>query len=330
MKKALRLWVVILALAVGLWVTWQARQTNNNSATLVLYGNVDIRQIALAFDSSGRIEALHAEEGDQITAGTVLAQLDTRTLALQAQQARAEIAAREQALLRLQRGNREQEIDAAKATHEAATVEMVLAEQEFQRMQQLAEQQVISLQERDRAAARWQVTQAHHQQTLKALELMRLGPRQEDIDQAQAQLQSAQATLALLEHQITLGKLKSPADATVRSRLLEIGDMANPQRPVFALALTDPKWIRVYISESDLGRIQLGMAAQIVTDSTPNQPFPGTIGYISSVAEFTPKTVQTEALRTALVYEVRVLVNDPHNRLRLGQPATVHLALDGE
>jgi len=329
MKKALRFLVAILALAAGLWVTWFARQTNNNT-TLVLYGNVDIRQIALAFDGSGRIEALHAEEGDQITAGTVLAQLDTRTLMLQAQQARAEITAREQALLRLKRGNRAQEIAAAEATHEAAAAERVFAEQEFRRVQQLAQQQMISLQERDRVAARWQVTQAHQQQTLKALELARLGPRQEDIDQAQAQLQSAQATLALLEHQITLGELKAPADAVVRSRLLEAGDMANPQRPVFALALTDPKWIRVYISEPDLGRIYSGMPAHIITDNAPNQPFPGTVGYISSVAEFTPKSVQTEALRTALVYEVRVWVDDPHNRLRLGQPATVHLALDSE
>ena len=101
--------------------------------------------------------------------------------------------------------------------------------------------------------------------------------------------------------------------------------MATPQRPVFALALTQPKWVRVYVSEPDLGRVKPGMAASVVTDSRPGQSIAGKVGYISSVAEFTPKSVQTEELRTSLVYEVRVLVDDPQDVLRLGQPATVHL-----
>ena len=111
----------------------------------------------------------------------------------------------------------------------------------------------------------------------------------------------------------------------VRSRLLEPGDMATPQRPVFALALTKPKWVRVYISETNLGRIKPGTSARVLTDSHPDQPIAGKIGYISSVAEFTPKAVQTEELRTNLVYEVRVLVDDGSDVLRLGQPATVYL-----
>ncbi|MGH8348840.1 MAG: HlyD family efflux transporter periplasmic adaptor subunit, partial [Pseudomonas sp.] len=152
-----------------------------------------------------------------------------------------------------------------------------------------------------------------------------LGPRAEDVAGAQAQLQVSQAQLALLQHQIDLGTLTAPADAVVRSRLLEPGDMATPQRPVFALALTKPKWVRVYIGEADLGRIKPGISARVLTDSHPDQPIAGKVGYISSVAEFTPKAVQTEELRTNLVYEVRVLVDDGSDVLRLGQPATVYL-----
>ena len=142
---------------------------------------------------------------------------------------------------------------------------------------------------------------------------------------AEAQLKAAQAQLALLRHQIAQGELQAPADAVVRSRLLEPGDMATPQRPVFALALTQPKWVRVYVGEPDLGKVRPGMAARVVTDTRPDRPVAGKVGYISSVAEFTPKTVQTEELRTSLVYEMRVLVEDPADALRLGQPATVHL-----
>jgi len=328
MKKIL-IPLTLLALSVAIWAVWPVEH-NHADKPLTLYGNVDIRQIALAFEGSGRITALEVEEGDTVRRGQILARLDTRTLALQAEQARADITAREQALLRLERGSRPQEIAEARAALAASAAEMAFAAQDFQRLQHLAQEQAVSLQERDRAQLRWQLTRAAHEQTSKALELVQLGPRQEERDEAAAQLQRAQASLALLEHQISLGELIAPADAVVRSRLLEVGDMANPQRLVLALALRDPKWIRVWVSEVDLGKIQPGMAAHITTDSAPDQPLTGYVGYISSVAEFTPKSVQTEELRTTLVYEVRVRVDDPHNRLRLGQPATVQFTPDYE
>src|SRR5690606_4102629 len=87
-----------------------------------------------------------------------------------------------------------------------------------------------------------------------------------------------------------------------------------------------PKWVRVYVSEPDLGKIRPGMEARVFTDSHPEQPISGKVGYISSVAEFTPKSVQTEELRTSLVYEVRIIVADADNVLRLGQPVSVRLS----
>ena len=101
--------------------------------------------------------------------------------------------------------------------------------------------------------------------------------------------------------------------------------MASPQKPVFNLAITDPKWVRAYVSEPDLGKIHPGMIASVSVDSFPDRHFEGWVGFISPVAEFTPKAVQTEELRTSLVYEVRVFVKDPSDELRLGMPATVHL-----
>ena len=106
--------------------------------------------------------------------------------------------------------------------------------------------------------------------------------------------------------------------------------MASPQKPVFSLAITDPKWVRAYVSESNLGKIHEGMAAAVAVDSFPNRRFEGWVGFISPVAEFTPKPVQTEELRTSLVYEIRVFVKDPSDELRLGMPATVHLNTDKE
>jgi HlyD family secretion protein len=161
--------------------------------------------------------------------------------------------------------------------------------------------------------------------TQKALELAVAGPRQEEVAEAEARLQATEAQLALLQQQLADAQLVAPVDAIVYTRLLEPGEMASPQKPVFSLAITDPKWVRAYVAESDLGQVRPGMAAFVAVDSFPGRRFDGWVGFVSPVAEFTPKAVQTEELRTSLVYEVRVFVKDPSDALRLGMPATVYL-----
>jgi HlyD family secretion protein len=116
-------------------------------------------------------------------------------------------------------------------------------------------------------------------------------------------------------------------EGVVRARLMEVGELASPERPVYSLAATDPKWVRAYVSGADLGRVRPGARASVRADGFP-QGYEGSVGFISPVAEFTPKTVQTEELRTSLVYEVRIHVRDPRDELRLGMPATVTLALE--
>ena len=117
--------------------------------------------------------------------------------------------------------------------------------------------------------------------------------------------------------------LTAPQDGVVRSRLVEPGDMVSPERAVYMIGLGSPKWIRAYVPESRLGEIREGMEAKVYTDSDPDEAIKGQVGYISDTAEFTPKSVQTEELRTSLLYEVRIYVEDENNRLRMGMPATV-------
>jgi HlyD family secretion protein len=105
--------------------------------------------------------------------------------------------------------------------------------------------------------------------------------------------------------------------------------MASPQKPAFTLAITDPKWVRAYVAETDLGAVHEGMQAAVTVDGFPGRSFPGWIGFISPVAEFTPKSVETTDLRSSLVYQIRVFVKDPADALRLGMPATVHIPLHG-
>ena len=123
-------------------------------------------------------------------------------------------------------------------------------------------------------------------------------------------------------------RLVAPSDGVIQDRILEVGDMASPQKPVFTIALTTPLWIRAYVDEPDLGKVVPGMAAIVKTDSYPGKDYHGWVGFISPTAEFTPKPVETSQLRTRLVYQVRVFVDNPQNELRLGMPATVILPLD--
>jgi HlyD family secretion protein len=319
--------IVVLVL-IGSAVWWHGRE-KGPATELVLYGNVDIRQIALAFEGSGRVAALRAEEGDSIKAGAVLAVLDTRTLVLQAEQAQAQIEVQQQNLLRLRNGARPQELAQARSRVTESQADAARAERELARLQEIAaatEGRGVSPQDLDRARTNVQVSRARVEEQRQASRLTEVGPRAEEVSGAVAQLRASKAQLALLQHQIGQGELKAPVDAVVRSRLLEPGDMAAPQRPVFALALAQPKWVRVYVGETDLGKVKPGMEARVTTDSHPDRPLKGKVGYISAVAEFTPKSVQTEELRTSLVYEVRVVVDDGGNDLRLGQPATVRIA----
>ncbi|MFO1439398.1 MAG: HlyD family efflux transporter periplasmic adaptor subunit [Verrucomicrobiaceae bacterium] len=327
MKKTLFAAVLALAATGAGWYWWNEHEARPAPTELVLYGNVDIRQISLAFDGSGRITELCAEEGDSVKAGAVLGRLDTRTLELQARQAAATAEAQRQTLLRLRHGSRPEELAETRSRLASAQSDVQRAEQELSRMTLLLESRAVSAQDVDRARNVTEVAKAKVEEMRASLRLAELGPREEEVAGAEAQFKAAEVQVALLRHQIDLGTLRAPTDAVVRSRLLEPGDMATSQKPVFALALTRPKWIRVYVHESDLGKVQPGMKAKVLTDSQPDQPVVGTVGYISSVAEFTPKAVQTEELRTSLVYEVRVIVEDDANVLRLGQPATVHLPI---
>ena len=321
--------VALLALACSGLAAWHFARAPAADDAIVLYGNVDLRQVALAFNGSERITGLHVQEGERVTAGQVLGTLDTRATDLQLAQADARIAVRTHALNALRQGSRPQEVARARAAVREAQADARLAAQQLDRLLAVRKDtggRAVSQQDVDAARTRQRMTEARLESANQALALTIAGPRQEDIAQAQAQLQVARAERALLAHHLEESRLIAPIDAVVRSRLLEPGDMASPQRPAFLLAITDPKWVRAYVAQTDLGRIRPGMAASIVTDGQPDA-LAGRIGYISSVAEFTPKTVQTEDLRTSLVYEVRVLVNDPADRLRLGMPATVRIAL---
>ena len=329
MRRRIVILLAILVIAAGAGFAWWYTHRSSGTGELVLYGNVDLRQADLAFTDSGRIAEVLAQEGDVVKQGQLLARLDESRLRPQIAQAEAQVAAQKAAVDKLHHGSRPEEIAQSRANVDAAKADADNARTQSQRLASLASTPSgrASVTERDVDAAKAAQDSADAKLAVaeRALELTVAGPRAEDIAQAEAQLQASEAQLALLKQQLRDADLTAPVAGVVRSRLMEPGEITSPQRPVFSLAVVDPKWVRAYAAEPDLVRIGPGMRASVTVDGLPGKSFDGWVGFISPVAEFTPKAVQTEELRTSLVYEVRVFVKDAANTLRLGMPATVRL-----
>lgn len=332
MTKPRRGVIVLLAIVlggavVGIW-NWQSRPRNALDGELVLFGNVDIRQVQLAFNAAERIERMLVQEGDRVQPGQLLATLDTRRLQHAVASREAEVKAQQEVVARLEAGSRPEEIAKARAELAAAEVEARNAQRNALRLRDLARKNLAPQEQADDARAAADAAAARREAAKQALDLAVLGPRKEDIASARATLQAQQAQLALARRDLAEAELYAPSSGVIQDRLLEPGDMASPQRPVYTLALTSPLWVRAYVAEPDLGKLRPGMTATVTTDSYPDKHYRGWVGFISPTAEFTPKSVETTEVRTHLVYQVRVFVCDPRNELRLGMPATVTIPLD--
>lgn len=323
----------VAAICAGGGYGYKQYQAKQAAKTLTLYGNVDVREVAVAFRQSDRIAEELVQEGDTVKKDQVLARLDTAELKIKKGKIQAQIAAQQSTVDKLHNGTRSEDLEAARAKADEAAAQAEQARQDQARVEtafQSSNGRSVSKQDRDAAQTKVDVTAAQAEQARQEYEKAQAGPRAEDVTEAENQLKAMQEDLKHVDYLLSQSELKAPADGVIRSRLLEVGDMASPQKPVFKLSLTDKKWVRVYVTETDLGRIHEGMQAKIYTDSHPNEPITGQIGYISSTAEFTPKTVQTTDLRTSLLYEVRVYVDDSQNVLRMGMPATVKIDTESQ
>jgi len=315
--------LIAVGTIAGRWLS--VEEEEDATYPIKLYGNIDIRTADLAFSEQERIVQIWVEEGQRVLSGQPLALQDTRRVKAQLDQVRAQMSAQEEVVKRLETGSRPEEIAQARAEVAAAKAVLKNALLSFERLKTTSQAGVTSAQTRDDARAQLDVAQAQLKVKEKALALALEGPRKEDIQAARHTLASLEASRSLLEVRLSDMTLFAPTDGVVQNRILEPGEIAHPNRPVIALALTDPKWVRVYVPEPKLGQVKLGLKANIYTDSYPDRPLHGWVGFVSPVAEFTPKSVETEELRPHLVYETRIFVKDPDDQLRLGMPVSVSI-----
>ncbi len=248
-------------------------KNGKKSSDLVLYGNVDVRQVDIGFRVTGKVKKLFFEEGDFVPADSLMAILEETPYDSQVEKAEAMLA--------------------------ATAVNLDLAEKLFQRRQDLIDIGGVSREDLEDADANFK--------------------------QLQADLLSAEANLAIARDNLSYTKVYAPTDGIILTRIREPGSVVIESEPVYTLSITSPVWIRAYVDETHLGEIYFGMPAEIITDTKDLGSYIGKIGFISPIAEFTPKTVETTQLRTDLVYRLRIYVDNPGRYLKQGMPVTVRL-----
>ena len=327
MKKRVILLLVIVLAAAGVFTYRTLHNGKNEAGELTLYGNVDIRKVNLGFRVGGRIAEVLVKEGDRVQEGQILTRLDNTPYRDELQLAQAQQEQAAAVLAKMEAGTRPQEIAQAAALVRERQASVQNLQTEYQRLKNLIESGAVSRQSFDNASAALAEGMARLATAREGLNLAKEGFRHEDIAAARADLDAAKARLAGANTRLADTEIKAPQQGIILTRVQEPGAIVGSGQIVLTLSLDTPLWIRAYVEEPDLGRVYPGMPAQVFTDSAPDRPYQGQVGFISPEAEFTPKSVQTEELRTRLVYQLRIIADNPDHGLRQGMPVTVRLTV---
>lgn len=320
-KKAVLIPLLIVAGAAGIFA-YQAAQSN---AKTTLYGNVDIRDVSLAFRVGGRVSEINVDEGSVVKAGDPIATLDVEPLQTAVRNAEASAAALEARNALLHKGYRVEEIAQAKARRDQFQAVYADAERQLVRQRTLQLAGATSQKVLDGAVANRDQANAQLRAAEENLRQMETGYRKEEVSESDAQLAQAKAALETARLALRDARLVAPSDGVILTRGVEKGSMVQAGSTAFNLSLTNPVWVRAYVEEPHMGLFTPGTAVTLHTDMKSGKEYHGVVGFVSTTAEFTPKTVETPDLRSALVYRLRVVVNDADANLRQGMPVTVRL-----
>ncbi len=330
MKKRLRVIVpvVVVLIAAAIWLT--LRNGDASGAGLFASGTVEGTEADLGFQVPGRVVQVVPQEGDSVSKGEELARLDTDEMEASRAAARAQLSAAQARLTELERGARPEEVAQAEAAARSAGQQAEDARRDAERAQRLFAGGAVSQQALDKATTVSDVADATLDQAQQSLALVRAGPRQEVIHAQRALVEQARANLARAQAVLENAVIHAPFSGLITVRHREPGETVSPGSPVLTLLDPDDRWVRIYVRENEVGRVHLGQTATITSDTYPDSTYTGSVVFIGSKAEFTPRNVQTQEERIKLVYPVKVhITGDPNFELKPGIPADVTLAGDG-
>jgi HlyD family secretion protein len=315
------------AVAAGVYLYPRLMKKPAPANQLTLSGNIEAHESLVSFKVQGRIVALPAEEGQQVEQGALLARLEDADYQQKIRVDEAGVRVRETDLALTLAGTREQEVKALQQNLLDAQADLEQKKLDNERAQRLFTKDEVSAQDRDLAATALKRTEANFKAAQQRYNEAVEGSRKEDIAIAHANLNQAYATLGLSRVNIGYTVLRAPSAGVITVRQAELGEVVSPGSPVVTLADLDHIWLRAYIAETDLGSIHWGQDATVTTDTYPGKQYHGRIAFISSTAEFTPKSVQTFKERVTLVYRIKIDIDNPNRELKPGMPADAHIVL---
>lgn len=318
-KKIIIAILIAVAVAVAVWRL--ATRPAVPADQIKVSGTIEVTDVEVSFKIPGRVKERLVDEGEQVRAGQVVARLEDEDQANEVASRRAEVGAAQAALAELRAGSRPEEIAQAEAALERVKAEEERLRKDFARQQELFAREVIAAREMDTARSRYETARASVREAAERLALVRKGPRRETIDQARARLEDARVALAQAETRRGYTTVVSPVSGYVLSKNIEPGELVAAGTPIVTIGDLGSVWLRAYIREPDLGRVKLGQPARVTSDTWPGKVYDGTVTFISSEAEFTPKSVQTEKERVKLVYRIKITVPNPAAELKPGMPA---------
>lgn len=377
-KRLLILIAIVLLVGVAVWYFF-IREKPGEEKTIRTSGNIEAIEVELSFRIPGWVAERPVDEGYTLAKGQLVAKLDTTELEQQVAVQQADANAAKAALAELLGGSRPQEIAQAEAASRkaqrfyeklvagsrpdeiaAAEAGMLQVKQDTERLKFEYDREKALFEQGIIAASDWQATEyaylvsvARLHQLEAQLKLVREGPRKEEIDQAKAamdlananyslvkegprkeqidqaraRLDQSQQALAVAQTRLDYATLPSPVPGVVLSKNVEAGEYVSPGTPIVTVADLQDVYLRAYIDETDLGRVKLGQRARITTDTYPGKIYEGVIAFISDQAEFTPKNVQTRKERVKLVYRIKINIRNPNMELKPGMPADAEIAL---
>jgi HlyD family secretion protein len=307
---------IVIVLSVALWGC-----SGNNRGAIEASGILEATEVKVGSQVPGQIESIRIQEGDRVKAGDTLVILNRSTLELQWKQAQAGFEAADAQYRLLLNGARSEDLRVAEEALHQAQAAYKSASDDYARMKELLAGNSVTKKQYDDAESRHTIAKAQLGSAEQSLEKLRRFARPEDLAAARARAAQARASADIFWKQLADAVIVAPVGGTVTHQPVEAGELIGIGSVVATIARLESMNLMIYVNESELGKIALGGAADVHIDSYPDSAFLGKVVYISPIAEFTPKNVQTKEDRTKLVFGVKLEVENSKGILKPGMPA---------
>jgi len=315
----------IILLSAALMFLYNCNGADNNIVSES--GTIEATESVISSQAAGKIVKINKEEGAQVSAGDTIIMIDHEALDIQLKQmiANREIAKAQLDLLVI--GARKEDINQAEQILNQAGTNFKTAKSDKERMDNLFSANTITQKQHEDATARFDNAQSQLNSARENFTKIKNIARPEEITQAKANHQRAEAVVESINKNIRDCYVISPVNGFITKKFVELGETVSMLSSLFKVADLSKVKVTIYVSETEIGKIKLGQKAEIKVDSFPDKSFEGKVIFISPEAEFTPKNIQTKDERTKLVFAVKIEISNPQQELKTGLPADVKIVL---